>query len=209
MRARWLALALAWLLLAPVAYAQDAALKDAIGMQQRRADVLSEADLQRRLNRKLIQLAKQFWLAAKADGLKFEDVVQNIGLRNAAMEDFGLPLQVIRREDTDEFAVTSRTGESVPRAWVAISGSSPDTGIDLTAIDGAIVSGPALTEAGGIDTACRYRVVFANGGEHDERGHDDYAHEYPCIQFLIGELDAVVVADLTRWAVDLIRRDGR
>jgi hypothetical protein len=202
-------LAFAGLLIGPAAHAQDAALKDAIGIQQRRADVPSDADLQKRLNRKLVQLARQFWLAAKADGLKFEDVVQNIGLRNAAMEDFGLPLQVIRREDTDEFAVTSRTGESAPRAWVALSGSSPDTGIDLTAIDGAIVSGPALTEAGGIDTACRYRVVFANGGEHDERGHDDYARDYPCIQFLIGELDAVVVADLTRWAADLVRHAGQ
>jgi len=56
---------------------------------------------------------------------------------------------------------------------------------------------------------CRYRVVFANNGEHDERGHDDYARDYPCVQFVSGELDFVVVADLKRWAADLILRAAR
>jgi len=207
--ARWLILACICLAIAPHARAQDPTLKDAITTQQRRADAPTEADLARRLNRKLIDIARQFWLSAKADGLKFEDVITNIGLRNAAMADFGLPLQVIRRENDDEFAVTSRTSESRRRAWVSLSGTSPENGIDLTAIDGQVATTPALMADGSIDPACRYRVVFANGGEHDERGHDDYAKSYPCIDFLSGALDAQVIADLKRWAADLVRRTAQ
>jgi hypothetical protein len=96
----------------------------------------------------------------------------------------------------------------LPRAWVSLSGTSPDNGIDLTAIDGAIAAGPVLTTDGGVDLACRYRVVFANEGEHDERGHDDYARDYSCIDFLTGEADAEVIADLKRWAADLVRRSA-
>ncbi len=191
---------------APMAHAQNDVMKDAVTTQQRHVTAPTQTDLQRRLNRKLIALAKDFWLSAKAEGLKFENVVENIGLLNASREEFGLPLQVIRREDTDEFAVTSRAGEPLPRAWVSLSGTSPENGIDLTAIDGAIVAGPVLTPDGGVDLACRYRVVFANEGEHDERGHDDYARDYSCIDFLTGEADAEVIADLKRWAADLVRR---
>jgi hypothetical protein len=180
-------------------------MKDAVTTQQRHETAPPQSDLQRRLNRKLIALAKQFWLSAKAEGLKFEDVVENIDLLNASREEFGLPLRIIRREDGDEFAVTSRTGEMLPRAWVSLSRTSPESGIDLTAIDGALDAGPVLTPDGGIELACRYRVVFANEGEHDERGHDDYARDYSCIDFLTGEDDAEVMADLKRWAADLVR----
>jgi hypothetical protein len=209
MTARWLVMAFVCLTLVPFARAQDATMKDAITTQERRADAPTEADLARRLNRKLIDIARQFWVSAKADGLKFEDVITNIGLRNAAMEDFGLPLQVIRRENDDEFAVTSRTSESRRRAWVSLSGTSPENGIDLTAIDGEVATAPALMPDGSIDPACRFRLVLANGGEHDERGHDDYAKSYPCIAFLSGALDAQVVADLKRWAADLVRRTAQ
>jgi hypothetical protein len=205
MTQRWLLLAVAYLALAPLAHAQNDAMKDAVTTQQRRVAAPSQTDVQRRLNRKLIELAKQFWLAAKAEGLKFENVVENIGLLNANREEFGLPLRVIRREYGDEFAVTSRTGETLPRAWVSLSGTSPENGIDLTAIDGALAGGPVLTPDGGIDLACRYRVVFANEGDHDERGHDDYARDYSCIDFLTGQADAEVIADLKRWAADLVR----
>jgi hypothetical protein len=209
-RARWpVLLAVCLALVTPAHAQQDPAMKDAVTAQQRRAGVPSEADLDHRLNRKLMALAKQFWLGAKADGLKFENVVDNIDKINAARETFGLPLRVIRREDSEEFAVTQRAGEGTPRAWVSLSGTSPDTGIDLTAIDGALVDGPTVTDGGGVDTACRYRVVFADDGEHDERGHDDYARSYPCIQFLTGALDQEVVGDLKRWAADLVRRAGQ
>jgi hypothetical protein len=191
---------------APLANAQNDAMKDAVNAQERHVTAPPQTDLQRRLNRKLFELAKQFWLSAKTEGLKFENVVENIALLNANREEFGLPLQVIRREDTDQFAITSRVGETLPRAWVSLSGTSPENGIDLTAIDGAIVTGSVLTPDGGVDLACRYRVVFANEGEHDERGHDDYAREYSCIDFLTGEADAEVIADLKRWAADLVRR---
>jgi hypothetical protein len=193
----------------PLAHAQNDAMKAAVITQQRHVTAPSQTDLQRRLNRKLFELARQFWLSARTEGLKFENVVENIGLLNASREEFGLPLQVIRREDTDEFAITSRVGEALPRAWVSLSGTSPENGIDLTAIDGAIVTGPVLTPDGGVDLACRYRVVFANEGEHDGRGHDDYAHDYSCIDFLTGEADAEVIADLKRWAADLVRRTGQ
>jgi hypothetical protein len=98
MTQRWLLLAVAYLALAPLAHAQNDAMKDAVTTQQRRVAAPSQTDVQRRLNRKLIELAKQFWLAAKAEGLKFENVVENIGLLNANREEFGLPLRVIRRE---------------------------------------------------------------------------------------------------------------
>jgi hypothetical protein len=209
MTSRWLFLVFAWLALAPIAHAQDTVMKDAVTTQQHRAGAPTEADLMRRLNRRLIDIARKFWLSARADGLQFEDVVTNIGLRNAAMADFGLPLQVIRRENDDQFAVTSRTSESRRRVWVSLSGTSPENGIDLTAIDGEMATTPALMPDGNIDPACRFRVVFANGGEHDERGHDDYAKSYPCIDFLSGALDAQVIADLKRWAADLVRRTAQ
>jgi hypothetical protein len=209
MRVRWLMLAMACVMFAPIAHAQDDVMKQAVETQKHRIGAASEADIQARLNRKLIEIARKFWLSAKADGLKFEDVVENIGLRNAATEEFGLPLQVIRRESDDEFAVTSRVGEGLLRPWVSLSGTSPDSGIDLTAIDGAVVSGQALGASAGIDAGCRYRVVFANDGEHDERGHDDYAKDYPCGPFLSGALDVAVIADLKRWAADLVRRTAQ
>jgi hypothetical protein len=95
---------------APLAHAQNDAMKDAVNTQQRRVTAPSQTDLQKRLNRKLFELARQFWLSARTEGLKFENVVENIGLLNASREEFGLPLQVIRREDTDQFAITSRVG---------------------------------------------------------------------------------------------------
>jgi hypothetical protein len=195
--------------LSPAARAQDPSIKDAVDAQHHHIGAPSEADIRRRLDRKLMNIARQFWLSAKADGLVFEDVVQNIGLRNAAMADFGLPLQVIRREVSDQFAVTARTGESVPRAWVSVAGASPEGAINLTAIDGTVVGGQALGADGAIVPACRYRVVLANDGEHDDRGHDDYAKDYPCAPFLSGSLDATVVADLKRWAADLVRKEAQ
>jgi hypothetical protein len=209
MRAWWPLLASALLLFSHGASAQDPALQGAITAQQLREAVRTDADLERRLNRKLMQIARDFWISAKADGLKFENVVDNIGLRNAAMAEFGLPLQVIRRETSNEFAVTARVGETAPRAWVSLSDTSPDSGIDLTAIDGALMTHDAVEPSGGIALACRYRVVFANNGEHDERGHDDYARAYSCIDFLTGQLDAVVIEDLKRWAADLVRRSAQ
>jgi len=208
MKGRWLAITVlsSIAFATPLAQAQNDAMKDAVNAQERHVTAPSQTDLQRRLNRKLFELAKQFWLSARTEGLKFENVVENIGLLNASREEFGLPLQVIRREDSDQFAITSRVGEALPRAWVSLSGTSPENGIDLTAIDGAIVAGPVLTPDGGVDLACRYRVVFANEGEHDGRGHDDYAHDYSCIDFLTGQADAEVIADLKRWAADLVRR---
>ncbi len=201
----WLA---CWLPCVPPAQAQDATLKDAITAQQQRSSAPSELDLRRRLNRKLLDLARQFFQSAKAEGLKFEDVIRNIDLRNAATEEFGLPLQVIKHDPSDEFAITQRAGGGRPRAWVSLSATSPDNGIDLASIDGALVAGPSLTAGGDIDPACRYRVVFANNGEYDERGHDDYAKAYPCAPFLAGGLDAAVIADLRRWAADLVRQAG-
>ncbi len=195
------------LAVSPASRAQDKSIKDAIDAQHRQVGAPTERDIRRRLDRKLMDIARQFWLSAEADGLVFEDVVQNIDRRNAAMADFGLPLQIVRREPTDQFAVTARTGESAPRAWVSIAGASPEGSINLTAIDGSVVGGEALGPDGGIAPACRYRVVLATDGEHDDRGHDDYARDYPCIAFLSGGLDGDVVADLKRWAADLVRKE--
>jgi hypothetical protein len=191
------------------ARAQDPALHDAITAQQHRGAVLTDADLARRLDGKLMEIARDYWMSAKADGLKFENVVENIDRRNASMAEFGLPLQIIRRDPSDEFAITERSGETTRRAWVSLSGTSPDTGIDLAAIDGALMTHDAVEPSGGIALACRYRVVFAEAGEHDERGRDDYAKAYPCIDFLTGQLDPVVIEDLKRWSADLVRRTAQ
>ena len=208
MTARWPVVVSVWMALALPAHAQDDPVKAAITIQQHRAAISTDADLQHRLNGRLLDLAKQFWLTAKADGLKFEDVLRNIARHNAATEDFGLPLEVIVHDASDEFAVTARVGEAGRRAWVSLLGVSPN-GIDLTSIGGNLVAGPTLAGDGGIDPACRFRVVFAANGELDENGHDDYAKSYPCVPFLSGALDHSVVADLLRWAADMIRTAAR
>jgi len=190
------------------ARAEDDPVKAAITIQQHRAAISTDADLQHRLNGRLLDLAKRFWVTAKADGLKFEEVLRNIARHNAATEDFGLPLEVIGRDASDEFAVTARAGEVGQRAWVSLSGVSPN-GIDLTSIGGALVAGPMLAGDGGIDPSCRFRVVFAANGELDENGHDDYAKTYPCVPFLSGVLDQAVVGDLLRWAADMVRDAAR
>ena len=72
-------------------------------------------------------------------------------------------------------------------------------------IDGVLADGPTVAADGSIDPACRFRVVLARNGARDENGHDDYAKAYPCTTLLAGTLDQAVVADLLRWAADLVR----
>lgn len=198
------ALLAACLVVAPAAYAQDDSIKEAIRAQQRqeaiRQATASESDAQRLLNRKLVDIAREFWLSAKMDGLKFENVVGNIEERNAAVADFGQPLSLVEADDTHEFAVTSMIGEERMRPWVALLGASSGFGANMSPIDGEVVGDRMLAESGGVDPLCHYRVTFANDGSHD-----DYAKEYPCTEFLAGDLDQLVIADIKRWAVDLLR----
>lgn len=187
---------------------QDDPLKQAVMVQRHRHDGASEAAVERRLNEKLIAIARKFWLTAKNDGLKFDDVIESIQERNRAMEDFGLPLEVIDADQSNEFAVTAAANEKLSRPWVALFGTTPEGHGQLSAIDGQPISGRVLTPSGEIDPSCQYRVIFAVDGAHDDRGHDDYAKQYSCARLLAGDLDAAAITDIERWAADVVRRSG-